>query len=262
MALAVVCYFDAVEVVVGGVTGLSIICKNLFQIPMWVVNFSVNVPLFLFAYRVLNRETFWRTLFATVMLTIFLAVVPQMQILTGDLLVDIIIGGVLMGTGLGLILLSYASSGGSDLAATLINRKIRYLSIPRIMAVIDGIVLLLGAEIFGLTRGIYSLIGIYIITKLSDLIIEGPNHAKLLYIISQQHEQLVEYIMEELERGASYIEITGAFTNHKQRMIMCVTSSKEMVKIKQKIYQMDNNAICFVGDIREAFGEGFTKLVG
>lgn len=262
MAVAVVAFFDASGVVVGGVTGIAIIFKHLFKVPMWLVNACVNIPLFIVSYKILDRDMFGRTLFGTSMLTLFLGIVPEWTLLTGDLLVDIIAGSVLMGAGLGIIFNTYASSGGTDLLATLINIKVRYISIPKILAIIDAVIVAAGASVFGLTKGIYSLIAVYIVTKVSDVIVEGPNRAKLMYIISEQHEQLKDYIVNTIRRGATYIDTTGAFTNNRQRMLMCVVSDKEMVKIKQKVYQTDEKAICFVGDIREAFGEGFTKFRG
>lgn len=262
MALAVVQFFDAMGVVAGGVTGIAIMLKSLFHVPMWVVNAGINIPLFIVGYRILDRDTFIRTLVATMSLTIFLGAIPEMQLLTGDKLVDIIVGGVLMGSGLGLIFAQYGSSGGTDLLATLINVKVRHVSIPRILAIIDGVIVVAGAGVFGVSSGIYALIVIFIVTKVSDGIVEGPNRAKMMYIVSEQEAQAVDYIMHTLGRGVSYMEITGAYTQRKKRMLMCVVSSREMVKIKQKIYQIDEKAICFVGDIREAFGEGFTKFRG
>ena len=259
MAVAVVMFFDATGVVVGGVTGIAIILKNLFGVPMWIVNAMINIPLFIAGYKILDRDIFIKTLYGTIALTIFLGIVPNYNLLTGNLLVDIIIGGVLMGTGLGLIFVSYASSGGTDLLATLINVKIRHISIPRIMAVIDGLIVIGGAFVFGIEKGIYAIIAIYIVTKVSDEIMEGPNKAKLIYIISDKSEEISGYIVNKICRGVTYINATGAYTNEPKKMIMCVVSGKEMVKIKQNLYQIDENAICFVGDIREAFGEGFTK---
>lgn len=259
MAVAVVMFFDATGVVVGGVTGIAIILKNLFGVPMWLVNAMINIPLFIAGYKILDRDIFVKTLYGTIALTIFLGIVPSYNLLTGNLLVDIIIGGVLMGTGLGLIFVSYASSGGTDLLATLINVKIRHISIPRIMAIIDGLIVIGGAFAFGIEKGIYAIIAIYIVTKVSDEIMEGPNKAKLIYIISDKSEEISGYIVNKICRGVTYINATGAYTNEPKKMIMCVVSGKEMVKIKQNLYQIDENAICFVGDIREAFGEGFTK---
>ena len=262
MAVSVVMFFDPMEIVVGGVTGVAVIFKSLYNMPMWLSSAVINVPLFIAGFRILDGRTFTRTLVATATLTIFLGVVPEMKLLTGDTVVDITIGGVLMGAGLGLIFRQYASSGGSDLLATLINVRVKYLSIPKIMAVIDGIIVIAGASVFGMTNGIYSLIAIYIVTKVSDAIVEGPDRAKLMYIVSDKETEVVKYIMDDINRGATYIETIGAYTEKTRKMIMCVVSGKEMVKIKQKVYQIDENAICFIGDIREAFGEGFTKFRG
>lgn len=262
MAVSVVVFFEAMGVVVGGVSGIAIILKNLFEIPMWLVSVFINVPLFIIAYKFLEKDIFIRTLFATICLTIFLGIIPEWKILTGDMLVDIIIAGVLMGTGLGIVFSTHSSSGGTDLLATLINMKIRQLSIPKILAIIDAIIVMLGATVFGISRGIYAIIAIYTMTKVSDAIIEGPNRAKLIYILTKRHEELADFIVNDINRGATYINVTGAFTNNCQKMLMCVVSSKEIVKIKQKVYKIDERAICFIGDIREAFGEGFTKYRG
>lgn len=262
MSVAVVVFFDTTGVVVGGVTGVAIILKELFGVPMWLVNALINIPLFIMGFKTLDRDIFYKTLFGTVSLTVFLGLVPYFNVLTGNLLVDIIMGSVIMGAGLGLIFAAYASSGGTDLMATLINRKIRYISIPKIMAVIDGIIVIAGAFVFGVEKGIYAIIAIYIVTKVSDTIMEGPNRAKQIYIISDKYDEIGKYILENVNRGVTYIQSKGAYTKKDKIMIMSVVSSKEMVKIKQNLYSIDENAICFVGDIREAFGEGFTKYRG
>ncbi|MBD5097353.1 MAG: YitT family protein [Lachnospiraceae bacterium] len=262
LAASVVWFFDAVGVVVGGVSGIAIIIKATMDVPMWVINIAFNLPLFIAAYKILDIGMFFRTVLGTVFLTIWLGILPYVNLLTGNLFVDMLAGSVLMGAGLGLIFVSNSSSGGGDLLATLINRKLRHLSIPKIMAVIDIVIVLAGAQVFGVDKIMYSIIGIFVLTRVSDMIIEGPNRAKLLYIISEKNDEVVKYIVETMERGATYIDTEGAFTHKSSKMIMCVVSGKEMVKLKQIIYKLDENAICFVGDIREAFGEGFTKFRG
>lgn len=259
MAVAVVCYFDQIGVVAGGVTGLAIIFERLWYVPMWIVNLLFNIPLFLIGYRVFEKRILGRMIAGTVLLTVFLGIIPTCNILTGDLLVDVIVGSVLMGLGLGFVFLGQASTGGVDLLSTIINRRVRYISIPKIMGLLDGVIVFAGAAAFGIKKGIYALIAVYIIQRIADAIMEGPNHAKMLYIITKEEAACAEYIINKIERGVTFIPVNGAYTNVPKRMILSVVSGKEMVQIKQKIYQIDENAICFVGDIREAFGEGFTK---
>ncbi len=262
MSVAVVSYFGALDVVSGGVTGLAIIIRSVAGVPIWVINLGVNIPLFIAGAKKFKKEAFCKTMYATALLTIFLGFVPEFSLLTGDKLVDVICGGVLMGGGLGLVLLSGASSGGSDLLASLLNIKYRHLSVPKIMAVVDAVIVLLGASTFGLTNGVYSLIAVYLVSRVSDTVLEGVGRAKLIYIISESSEEIASFIKDVMDRGVTYIDTTGAFTGIKRNMIMCVVSSREMVKIKQEVYKIDSRAMCFVGDIREAFGEGFTKFEG
>jgi uncharacterized membrane-anchored protein YitT (DUF2179 family) len=261
-AFAVVSYFDRLHVVSGGATGIAVILKGTFDIPMWLVNALINLPLLCVAGRRLNRSSLVKTLAATVLLTLFLGILRPLDVLTGDMLMDIIVGGVIMGTGLGLVFSVNASSGGSDLAALLLNKSFPYITVPRIMAVIDIIVIIAGISAFGISRAVYSIVAICIIAKISDYIMTGSNHAKLLYIISERYEEIAGYIMCEMERGASYIKLTGAYTRTGRNMIMCVATSKEMVKIREYCYGLDENAMIFVSDICEAFGEGFTKKQG
>jgi len=262
MSVAVVTFFDTMNVVVGGVTGIAIVLKKIVGIPMWVVNAMVNIPLFIVGYKILDRDIFVKTLFGTISLTLLLGIMPVFNVITGNILVDIIMGSVLMGVGIGSIFAAYASSGGTDLMATLINVKIKYISIPKIMAIIDGVIVVIGAAVFGVEKGIYALIAIYIVTKVSDGIIEGPNRAKLIYIISDESQTVGKYIVDNIHRGVTFLNAKGGYTNLPKNVIMCVVSAKEMVRIKQNLYLIDEKAICFVGDIREAFGEGFTKYRG
>ena len=222
MALAVTVFFEPAGVVTGGVTGIAIILKQVFGIPIWIVNAVVNIPLFIIGYRLLDRETFVKTLVCTVSLTLFLGILPKLRLdlLTEDRLVDIMLGAVAMGTGLGLIFLKHASSGGTDLLATMLNLRLRHISVPKILAIIDGVIVIAGMGVFGFDSGIYAIIAIYIITKMSDSILEGPDRAKLLYIISEQNSSISQYIVNTIHRGISYIEVTVGFTDIKRTMII------------------------------------------
>lgn len=262
MAVAVVVYFDAIGIVTGGVTGIAIIIKQYANIPMWIVNTVLNVPLFFIGIKRFGIRRFIKTVYATFMLSFFLGIIPKLDILTGDKLADVIVGAFFMGSGIGIILLQGASSGGADLLAVLLHKRFMYWSVPRILLIIDGVIVLAGVTVFGIKIGVYAIIAVYVVTKVSDNIIDGFGRKKLIYIISRETEAIVTYISTTLERGASCIDITGAYTKIPREMIMCVANKHEMVEMKKKVYEIDENAICFIGDIREAFGEGFTKLSG
>ena len=262
MAMAVVNVYDRIGIVVGGVTGIGIMVTEYTPIPMWAVNAGLNIPVFFAAYRILDKKTMKYTLIGTVALTFFLAVMPTIDILTGDMLVDALVGGVIMGTGLGLIFSKGASSGGTDLLATILNAKRPHMSIPQFLGLVDGIIVLAGMYVFGWKNGVYALISLYIMTRMSDYIMEGSKKAKILYIISDCYKEIGEFINLKMERGASLIDVQGVYTGESRKMLITVASSRQMVKIMKKIYNTDPFAICFVADVGEAFGEGFTKFRG
>ncbi len=261
MAVSVTSCFDAMGIVTGGFSGIAILIHHITAgfVPIWVTNLILNIPLFLFAFRKLNRKRSAYLLLGNLLLTLFLSLLPILRILTGDTIIDITIGAVLMGAGLGLIFSADASSGGTDLLAILIHNRLKYISVSKILAALDGMIVAAGGAVFGLVNVIYALIAIFIVTKTADYVMEGPGRAKLIYIISDKNEETADYIMKEIERGVSSIRICGMYTKQERSMLICVVSAKEIVKIKDFLYNIDRNAICFIGEIKEAFGEGFTN---
>ncbi|MBQ9278600.1 MAG: YitT family protein [Lachnospiraceae bacterium] len=260
MSVALVIYFNELGIVVGGVTGIAVIFNNTLGVPMWVVNTLVNIPLFVLGYKTFEKMTFIKTVYATAMLSLFLAFIPNINLRTDSFPVNVVIGAFFMGMGLGLILSSDASSGGVDMISTMISNKIKYVTIPEIMLIIDGIIITCAISFFGIVKGIYAVIALIIETRISDNIIKGFKRSKLIYIISSSHQELADYIVNTLKRGVSYINIVGGYTHGERKMIMCVVSGRELVKIKQMIGRIDSKSLCFISDVNEAFGEGFTKL--
>ncbi len=260
MSVALIIYFNELGIVVGGVTGVAVILNNTLDIPMWFVNTAVNIPLFIIGYKTFDKQTFIKTVYGTGMLSFFLAVLPDVNLRTDSFPVNVVLGAFFMGSGLGLILSSDASSGGVDMLSTMISRKIRYITIPELMLFIDGIIIVCAISFFGIVKGIYAVIALVIETGISDNIIKGFKRSKLIYIISASHRELADYIVNTLERGVTYINIVGGYTNENRKMIMCVVTGRELVKIKQVIGRIDTKSICFISDVSESFGEGFTKL--
>jgi uncharacterized membrane-anchored protein YitT (DUF2179 family) len=226
---------------------------------VWFTNIVLNIPLFFVAAKSSTKQQTMNLLWGNLGLTGFLAVLPVFPILTGDMVVDLVSGSVLMGAGLGMVFLADASSGGADLLAVLIQKKLRYLSVPKILAGIDFIIVVAGGTVFGVKNIIYALIAIFIITRVSEYMTAGPGRALLVQIISDKNPEVADYIMQELNRGVSSISICGMYTKQEKTMLICAVSVKEIAKIKEFLYKIDKKAVCFVGEIKEAFGEGFTN---
>ena len=143
------------------------------------------------------------------------------------------------------------------MVAALIQVKLRHFSIVKILQVIDGLVVLLGLFVFGIRPVLYAIIGIVVATKVSDMIVEGWNYSKAVYIITNQHEIVAQKILSELERGVTGLEAKGMYTGTDKCVLYCVMSQKEVVRLKVLVADIDPQAFVIVSDVREVLGEGF-----
>lgn len=264
MASAVNCVFEPMQLVTGGVTGIGIIVKELTRniageegIPLWITNLFCNIPLFVFAYYILGKRFFQRGILSAIIFTVYLGVIPVTQLPTRDMLLNSVLGAVLMGLGLGLVFAVGSTTGGMDLLAVLLQKRFRYLTEAQILAIVDGAIVIAGGIIFGLEHALYALLAIFIVTKVSDGIMNGLKFSKVGYVISDQAEAISQRIMTELQRGITGIDITGMHTGARKNMLMCVVSRKEIVELKEIVFEIDPKAFVIVADANETVGEGF-----
>ncbi len=265
MAFGIKNFYDSSSLVTGGFTGISIMIKGMsesylgYGIPLWFTNLVLNLPLFAVAARKRGLRFLRKTIFGAVLLSAWLAVIPQMDLVQQDLLLSSVYGGLLNGVGLGLVLLSDATTGGVDLLATLLHGKWRHYSIVQIMQVIDAVIIIAGASVFGMHKALYAILAVFITTRVSDFVIEGWKFSKVVYIISNEHEKIAEAIMRELERGVTAIEARGLYSQNEKRMLYCVVSKKELISLKDIIRSVDEDAFVIVSEAREVLGEGFSE---
>lgn len=259
MAVAYKCIFDAAGMVTGGFSGLSIIVKEVFEIPLWITMIVLNIPVFAAALVVKGAKFVKSTLAATLMLTFFLGVLPDISIGEKDYLLAAIFGGVTAGIGIGLVITSFATTGGTDMIAAIIQKYMPYYSIAQIMQVLDALIVAAGAFVFGIYSSLYAIIAIYVMAIVSDRVVDGMKSAKAIYIISDKYEQIAKKIIEELDRGGTFLEGRGIYSGNKKTVILCVVSRKQAVLLKKMVWEEDKDAFIMVSDVREAIGEGFVK---
>ena len=259
IAVSIKNIFDPANMVIGGASGLAIIIKEKFGVPLWLTNTLFNIPLFWGAWKIRGWKFIKRTVFATIALSVWLALIPEVPLVTDDLLLTALYGGLVCGVGTGLVLLAMATTGGTDTLAALIQPLIPHHSIAQIMLVLDSLIVLAGLSIFGLHSALYAMIAIYMLTKISDGIVEGVKFAKAIYIISDHTDQIAQNIMEELGRGVTGLDVTGMYSREKRKMLYCVVSTSEIVRIKELVARTDKNAFVIVSDAREVLGEGFIE---
>ncbi len=259
MGFAIKNIYDPQGLVTGGVSGLAIILKDQAGIPLWITNMCVNVPLFFLSLRLKGWKFVKRVLVAEAALTVSLAILPEYAFLKDDLILTALFGGVFSGVGTGMMLLCHATTGGTDTMAALIHTKLRHYSINQILQVLDGLVVVAGAGIFGVRYAFYAVIAVVVLAKVSDGMIEGMHFAKAAYIITDYKEQISREIMDHMERGVTLIDASGAYTGEKRDIVFCVVSKKEIVTVKEIVRCTDPRAFVIVSDVREVLGEGFME---
>jgi uncharacterized membrane-anchored protein YitT (DUF2179 family) len=263
VALAINSIYEPISMVTGGFSGLGIILKAITEqyftggIPIWFTNLVLNIPLFIIGMKIKGVKFIGRTLFATVFLSIWLFILPSYTIVEGDYILVAVFGGAITGTGVGLVLMGLGTTGGSDMLAVLIQHKLSQYSVPQIMLVVDGIIVLVGAYLFGMNKALYAIISIVVSSRLSDGLIEGINFSKTVYIITDYHREVAEAIMMGLERGVTGINATGMYSQKEKNLLFCVVSKKEIVELKEIVYQADPKSFVIVSDAKDVLGEGF-----
>jgi len=169
---------------------------------------------------------------------------------------------ILLHKGIGLILLAKATTGGTDMVATIIQHYMRHYSIVQIMQVLDALIVLVGLYVFGLYAGMYSIIAILVVTKVSDTVMEGFKFSKAAFIITDKYDIVAKRILEELDRGVTGLYAKGMYSGADKCMLYCVVSQKEIVGVKEIVAEVDPAAFVIVSDAREVLGEGFLEYSG
>lgn len=260
MAIAINSIYDPITMVTGGFTGIAIILKAFVDIPLWLTNIVLNVPIFLIGIKIKGFRFIARTLYSTTILSVWLYVLPRMNILTDDYILAAIFGGVISGIGIGMVFLAQATTGGTDMVAAFVQHYLKHYTIGQMLQVTDGIVVLAGAYIFGLNKALYALISIFVISKVTDSILEGFKFSKLAYVITDYHDEVAKVIMTTLGRGATGLNATGMYSSAEKKVILCVVSKKEIVQVKEIVASIDPRAFVIVSDAREVLGEGFIEF--
>jgi len=266
LSYVVIAFWAPKYLVTGGISGLGIIIMNytetagfVFPIPIWLTNLVLNMPLFAIGYKIMDRTYFVRSAYGYLMMTIALYVLQFAPTIPSDMMLASLFGGVIAGVGIALIFRAKATSGGSTLIATILNKwAFPHYSIARILFVVDSCIILLGMAMFGPISTMYAVIAVFVCSKVTDAVLEGFSFAKAAFIISKKSEEIAQKILSDINRGLTELPSRGMYTKNNQPMLLCVVSAKELVELKQLVYSIDKSAFVIVADVREVLGEGFT----
>lgn len=246
------------ELSTGGFSGIGTIVYYLFKIPLGITMIILNIPLMLISYFRVGKELFVRSIYGTIMLATFVDLLDKIPQTTNDKFLGCIYGGIAVGIGTAIILKCNSSTGGSDLLSYVIRSfKPQYRSSTLILAV-DAVIIVANVIAFRTIEvGLYSAIAIYLMSKMIDLIFEGVNFTKVLFIISPKYEEISKQVGEKVNRGSTGIYSKGMYTNDDKTMLLCVGSRIEAYQIEHIAKQIDKTAFIIVLNSREVLGKGF-----
>ena len=243
----------------GGLTGLATVLNYLFALPVGTTSLVMNIPLFLVGWRAMGGAFALRSLAATLLFSLFIDLLP-LPCLTQDPMLASVFGGAMLGAGLGLILRSGATTGGTDMAARMVHKRLSYLSVGMILFLIDGIVVVLAGVCIHIEHALYAFVSIFVSSKVINVVVDGLTTEKACYVITAAHDQVRRQIMEELDRGVTLLSAKGGFSGEERPVLMCVVSAQEVARLKLIVRRADDRAFVFISDAHEVLGEGFRQL--
>ncbi len=254
------------KIAAGGVSGIATILYHLLnQFPLGISIAALNIPLFIFGVKLIGKNFAIRTAYSLALYSVLAEIMPIPETPdlpipeTQDLILGCVYGGVLVGAGIGLVLRSGGSTGGSDMAAKMLNAKSKSTSVAAFMFVIDFTVIGAAGILFNsLELALYAIASVFISAKVIDFITEGLSAAKAFYIISDKSEEIAKAIMEQMERGVTALKAKGVYSGKDKEVLLCVLEWRtEGPKLKSIVKSIDENAFVIVADVKEVLGEGF-----
>jgi len=262
-AISVTVFISPNQITGGGITGIAILLNYVAKTPIGTVILLLNIPLFIWGYFEGGLKFILKSAIATVLSSVAIDFTTHIfPVYDGDKMLACIFGGILSGLGLGLLLIRNATTGGSDLAAAIVARHIRHISIGRLIFIID--VLIVGASMIvyhSLESALYGMIVIFLSAKVIDAVIYGTGvgSGKFVFIISQKSTEITLAINTDIGRGITLLKGAGGYTGTEMNVIMCATRRYELVRVQDIAYSIDPDCFIISGEAEEISGLGFRK---
>jgi uncharacterized membrane-anchored protein YitT (DUF2179 family) len=249
------------KIAAGGVSGLATVLHYLLGWPVGIIMLAFNIPLFIIGLKVMGARYGINTLFGAGVLSLAIDLTaPFTPVLTNDLLLSSLYGGVVGGMGMGLVFRSKGNTAGTALAAVILN-KLLGIRIGQAMMASDFFVIVFAGVAFKSPElALYALISMFVTGQIIDLVQEGPSTSKAFFVMSSQPNEVAAAIISEMDRGVTVLQAKGGYTGESREMLLCVVSTSEVTQLKEVIYQIDSKAFVIVTTAHEVLGEGFTEV--
>jgi uncharacterized membrane-anchored protein YitT (DUF2179 family) len=246
------------QIIDGGIVGVSIILSYLTGIKLGIFLVVLNLPFLYFGYKQIGKTFALSTLFGVVVMAIGTTILHPVQVITEDLLLATVFGGVSLGIGVGLVLRYGGSLDGTEIVAILFNKKTPF-SVGEVVMFLNLFILGSAGFVFGWDRAMYSLMAYFIAFKMIDIVLEGFDESKSVWIISDNHREIGEALLARLGRGVTYLTGEGGYTGEDKKVIFCVITRLEEAKLKSIVEELDSSAFLAIANIHDVKGGRFKK---
>jgi uncharacterized membrane-anchored protein YitT (DUF2179 family) len=241
----------------GGIVGIAIMLAYLSHVKLGIVIWALNLPFLILGYKQIGKTFALSTLYSVSILSIFTAL-WKLPVPTTDPLLAAVFGGIIIGGGVGLVIRYGGSLDGSEIVSLVLNKKLGF-SVGELVMFINIFILSSAGFLFGWDRAMYSLIAYYISIKMIDLVIEGLDESKAVWIISEHSLVIGDQILARLGRGVTYLEGQGGFSGDPKKVLFCVINRLEQAKLKTITEEADPQAFLAIGNIHDVKGGRFQK---
>lgn len=263
MAVGIYFFKFANNFTFGGITGIAVLVAKFFSISASDFSFVVNILLLIIGWIVLGKRFAEKTAYSTILLSVSLSLLeriyPMSHPLTNEPLLELIFAILLPALGSAILFNIGASSGGTDVIA-MILKKYTSVDIGKGLMISDLIFTLAGFLVFNVKTGLYSLFGLIMRSALIDNFIESFNRSKYFHVVTSNATCICDFIQNDLQRGATIVNATGAFTGDDKYIILTVLSPSQAVKLRNFIKEHDPKAFLLVSNTSEIIGKGFHSV--
>lgn len=245
------------NIVFGGVSGISIITKEVFGWNPSIVIYIGSLILLIVSFIVLGIDQTTGSVLGSLLFPIFVQITANIGewIPIGEIetFLAVLFGGVLYGLGAGLVFKAGFTTGGTDIINQIISKYAK-VSMGTAMLMSDGVIVLSGVTIFGVNKLMYAIIVVYIIGILTDRVLLGISNSKAFYIVAEKEEEIRNYVLNELGHGVTIFDAKGGYSKEKEKVLLCVVPTDEYYRLKEGIHEIDQKAFFVVMDAYEVFG--------
>ncbi len=259
-SVAVVMLLTPNSVSPGGITGISTVLHFLFGLPSGLTVWVLNIPILILGFLKLGSLFIIKTGVATTVFSLLLGLAEAfIKPIKTDSILACIFGGIMMGTGLSMVLFRGATTGGVDIIAKLINSKFPHITVGKIILAADVFVIVLTALVYkNIESALYSVIALYASARVTDTVLYGSDRGKIIYIVTKHPDEISRKI-NALGRGVTRISAIGAYTGEERIMLMCTVRPHEVSAVNSIVKTFDRAAFTVISDAGEIIGEGFKK---